>query len=67
MHTCQTLALANIMMRNKTWLHNLTTMICYASWIYGRSIMGFFACVNAICPEESIAVFKFANILTLLS
>ncbi len=67
MHTCQALTLMNILMRNETWLHNLTTIIRYASWIYGRSIMGFFADVNAICLEESIIVFKFANIITLLS
>jgi hypothetical protein len=66
MHTCQAPTLANIMLRNETSLHNLTTFICYASWTYGRSIKGFCAHAKAICLEELIVVFKFANIFTLL-
>jgi hypothetical protein len=57
----------NIMMRNETWLHNLTTFVCYASWIYGKSIKGFCAHAKARCLEESIVAFKFVDILTLLS
>jgi hypothetical protein len=59
MHTCQAPALANIMMRNETWLHNLTMFISYTSWIYGRSIKGFCAHTKAKCLEESRVVFKF--------
>jgi hypothetical protein len=59
--------LANIMMRNETWLHNLTMFILYASWTYGRNIKGLCAHVKAKYLEESIVVFKFADILTLLS
>ncbi len=59
MPTCQAPALANIMMRNETWLHNLTKFICYTSWIHGRSIKRFCAHANAKCFEESKAVFKF--------
>jgi predicted membrane-bound mannosyltransferase len=55
------------MMRNETLLHNLTTFIRYTSWIYGRSVMGFYAHAKAKCLEESIVVFKFASILTMLS
>jgi hypothetical protein len=54
------------MLRNETWLQNLTTFICYASWIYGRSIKGFYAHAKTKCLEESIIVFKFVDNLTLL-
>ncbi len=54
------------MLKNETWLHNLTTFICYASWIYGRSTKGFCAHPKARCIEESIVVFKFIDIFTLL-
>jgi predicted membrane-bound mannosyltransferase len=67
MHTSQAPTFANIMMRNETWLHNLTTFIRYTSWIYGGSVMGFCAHAKAKCLEESIVVFKFVGILTLLS
>ncbi len=67
MQTCQARTFVNIMMRNETLLHNLTTFIRYTSWIYGRSVMGFYAHAKAKCLEESIVVFKFASILTMLS
>ncbi len=67
MHTYQMPTLANIMMRNETWLHNLTTFIYYASWTYGRNIKGFYAHAKSKCLEKSIIVFKFAHIFTLLS
>ncbi len=66
MHTCQVPTLANIMMRNETWLHNLTMFICYASWTYGKNIKGFRAHAKAKCLEKSIIVFKFVDIPTLL-
>jgi hypothetical protein len=66
MHTCQAPTLVNIMMRNETWLHNLTMFICYASWTYGKNIKGFCAHAKAKCLEKSIIVFKFVDILTLL-
>jgi hypothetical protein len=49
MHTCQASTLANIMIRNETWLHNLTMFIRYTSWIYGRNINGFYAHVKVEC------------------
>jgi hypothetical protein len=42
----------------------ITTFVHYTSWIYGRSIKGLCAHTKARCLEESIIVFKFANILT---
>ncbi len=59
MHTCQAPALANIMMRNETWLHNLTMFIRYTTWIYGSSIKGFYAHAKTKCLEKSRVVFKF--------
>jgi len=71
MHPCQGLATAYIMLRNETWLHKFNDIqskfIHYASWIYGRSIKGFSTHDNDRCFEELITVFKFANIITLLS
>jgi len=67
MQTCQAPTLANIMLRNETWLLNLTTFILYTSWIYGRSIKKFYAHSKARSLKESIIVFKFVDILTLLS
>ncbi len=49
MHIFQAPTRMNIMMRNETWLHNLTTFICYASWIYGRNKKGFCAHVKTRC------------------
>ncbi len=40
--------------------------IDYTSWIYARSINGFVTHDNGKCLAESIVVFKFPNILTLL-
>ncbi len=39
--------------------NNLTTFICYTSWIYGRNIKGLCAHTKARCLEESRIVFKF--------
>jgi len=67
MHTSQAPALTNIMLKIETWLHNLTTFMHYTSWIYGRSIKVFYAHAKAKCLEKSRVVFKFVDILTLLS
>ncbi len=58
MHTCQVPTLANIMMRNETWLHNLTKFIRYISWIYGRSIKRLCAHTKVRCLKESRGNFQ---------
>jgi hypothetical protein len=49
MDTCQAPTLANIMLRNETWLPNLIMFTHYASWIYGRSLNGFYAHAKTKC------------------
>jgi hypothetical protein len=58
MHTSQAPTLANILMRNETWSYN-TSFICYTSWIYDKSVKGFYAQAKAKCLEESKVVFNF--------
>jgi hypothetical protein len=41
------------MMRNETWLYNTRRFICYTSWIYDRSVKGFFVEAKARCYKYS--------------
>lgn len=56
MHTSQALALANIMIRNETWLYNTIGFIRY---IYDRIVKGFYAQAKVKCLDKSKIVFKF--------
>ncbi len=56
MHTSQALVVANMMMKNETWLYNTTRFIGYTSWIYDRSVKEFYTQAKAKCLEKSKAI-----------
>ncbi len=60
MHTSQVPTIANIMMRNETWLYNTTRFIRYTSWIYDINVKDF---VHNLKPNVLKSQHRFLKII----